>query len=90
MGHDKCIYLGMARPRRDPDTRDRPHMTSLEIPPDLKAGLDFVKERDGVPQSEQIRRAVRAWLEERGAIEPQPQVAARRASKRTIGRGGKR
>lgn len=46
--------------------RQRPHMTSLELPPELKAGLDAVRVRDGVPQSEQIRRAVRAWLESKG------------------------
>jgi predicted DNA-binding protein len=44
-------------------------MTSLELPPELKAGLDAVKERDGVPQSEQIRRAIRAWLQAQGVIE---------------------
>jgi metal-responsive CopG/Arc/MetJ family transcriptional regulator len=66
-------------------------MTSLEIPGDLKAGLDLVKVRDGVPQSEQIRRAIRAWLEAREAIEPQERlVTATRASKRTTSRRGKR
>jgi metal-responsive CopG/Arc/MetJ family transcriptional regulator len=45
--------------------------TSILLPDDLKQGLDLVRDRDGVPQSEQIRRAVRKWLEERGAIAPQ-------------------
>ena len=49
--------------RRQQDERTRPHMTSLELPPELKAGLDAVRERDGVPQSEQIRRAIRVWLD---------------------------
>jgi predicted DNA-binding protein len=43
-------------------------MTSLELPPELKEGLAAVKERDGIPQSEQIRRAITAWLEERGVL----------------------
>lgn len=43
-------------------------MTSLEIAPELRAGLDAIKERDGIPQSEQIRRAIRVWLEERGGL----------------------
>jgi hypothetical protein len=30
------------------------------------AGLKFVKERDGVLASEQIRRAINRWLEEKG------------------------
>jgi hypothetical protein len=81
----------MPRARRDPATRDRPTMTSLEIPADLKAGLDLVKLRDGVPQSEQIRRAIRAWLEGREAIEPQePPQGARVPAKRTTRRGGTR
>ena len=54
------------RPRRNPTKRDRPNMTSLELPAELKAGLDAVRERDGVPNSEQIRRAIRAWLEAKG------------------------
>jgi hypothetical protein len=32
------------------------------------AGLKFVKERDGVLESEQIRRAINMWLEEKGAV----------------------
>lgn len=30
-------------------------------------GLKAVKERDGVPESEQIRRALDAWLRRKGA-----------------------
>ncbi len=30
--------------------------------------MDAVRERDGVEPSEQIRRALRAWLEEKGVI----------------------
>jgi hypothetical protein len=38
------------------------------IDPDLAEGLKEVKERDGIGESEQARRAIRAWLEEKGAI----------------------
>lgn len=31
-------------------------------------GLKFVKERDGVLESEQIRRAIDDWLHKKGAI----------------------
>ena len=41
-------------------------MTSLDLAPELKAGLDAMKERDGVPQSEAIRRAIRMYLESKG------------------------
>ena len=50
------------------------------ISEDLLAGLHFVKERDGVLESEQIRRALRAWLEQKGAIK------AARPRARTRGR----
>jgi hypothetical protein len=43
-------------------------MTSLELSEELKDGLAAVKERDGIPHSEQIRRALRAWLEDRGVL----------------------
>ena len=35
----------------------------------LLHGLEEVKRRDGVPQSEQVRRALEAWLEGKGVLE---------------------
>ena len=35
---------------------------SFWIDPDQASGLKAVKERDGVPESEQIRRAIDRWL----------------------------
>ncbi len=40
--------------------------------------MTAVRERDGVPFSEQIRRATRAWLERRGALKPVPKSGRRR------------
>jgi hypothetical protein len=37
-----------------------------------------VREQDGVPFSEQIRRALRAWLEDRGALKPATKKQKRR------------
>jgi hypothetical protein len=31
-------------------------------------GLRKVKERDGIPEAEQIRRAIQAWLEQKGVL----------------------
>jgi len=45
-------------------------LTNFRIDADLAAGLKFVKEPDGILEGEQIRRAVRAWLESKGAIKP--------------------
>lgn len=42
---------------------------SFPIDADLAAGLKQVKQADGISEAEQIRRAIRMWLEERGAIE---------------------
>jgi hypothetical protein len=42
-------------------------------------GLKIVKERDGVLESEQIRRAIDAWLKEKGVIAtPEPTVRKRK------------
>jgi hypothetical protein len=72
---------------RSAERRQRPHMTSLELAPELKAGLDAVKERDGVPQSEQIRRAVRAWLEGKGIdLDALAKPSGRRKSASSRGR----
>lgn len=47
---------------------DRP--MNFRIGNDLLTGLRTVRERDGIPVSEQVRRAVRAWLIERRVIAP--------------------
>jgi hypothetical protein len=39
-------------------------MTSFMIDPDLDAGLKAVKQQFGIPEAEQIRRAIRKWLAE--------------------------
>jgi metal-responsive CopG/Arc/MetJ family transcriptional regulator len=58
-------------------------MTSLDLPPDLKAGLDALKERDGVLQSEAIRRAVRMFLEAKGIdVERLKEATARTKGRR--------
>ncbi len=41
-----------------------------------------LRERDGVPFSEQIRRALRAWLEAKGAIKKAPRPRARPRGRR--------
>lgn len=51
---------------------------NFRIDADLDAGLKAVKERDGIAESEQIRRAVREWLERRGAIKTERKRATTR------------
>ena len=41
---------------------------SLWLDPDLLEGLKLLKERVGVSESETLRRALRAWLEQHDAI----------------------
>jgi hypothetical protein len=40
--------------------------TAFRIDPDILEGLRAIKERDGVPVSEQVRRALAAWIESKG------------------------
>jgi hypothetical protein len=42
------------------------HVTTLRVDSRLIDGLREVKERDGIPVSEQVRRAIEAWLETKG------------------------
>ena len=37
-------------------------LAAFRIEPDILKGLKAVKDRDGVPVSEQVRRALRQWL----------------------------
>ena len=43
-------------------------ITTFRIDEDLLEGLREVWERDGVPAPEQVRRAIRTWLESKGVI----------------------
>lgn len=47
-----------------PKTTKKPY--TLKIDPDLLAALKRIKERDGIGESEQIRRGIRLWLETKG------------------------
>jgi hypothetical protein len=53
--------------------------TAFRIDPGILEGLQVVKARDGVPISEQVRRALRQWLESKG-------VRAKAAPRRAVTR----
>jgi len=38
-------------------------MHSFYLEPELAEGLKAIKDRDGISESEQVRRAVRLWLD---------------------------
>jgi hypothetical protein len=42
--------------------------TNFRLEEELLSALQFIKERDGVPVSEQVRRAITAWVEARGVL----------------------
>jgi Ribbon-helix-helix protein, copG family len=42
------------------------HVTTLRLDDRLMDGLRTVKDRDGIPVSEQVRRAIEAWLGTKG------------------------
>ena len=46
------------------------HRYSFMIDDVLADGLKRIKERDGISESEQIRRAILAWLKEKGGLKP--------------------
>ena len=54
---------------------------TFALPDELKAGLQAVKERDGVSEAEQIRRAIAMWLESKGVMKAdRKRVGARKRS----------
>jgi predicted DNA-binding protein len=42
--------------------------TAFRLPADILDAMQRIKEQDGMPQSEQVRRALREWLGNRGAL----------------------
>lgn len=62
-----------------------PHMTprtryNFFIEDEQREGLRAVKERDGIPEAEQIRRAIDDWLARKGVKADRKRVAARKRS----------
>lgn len=47
-------------------------VTTFRIDDDLLDAMTALKHRDGIPYSEQIRRAMREWLERKGALKTKP------------------
>ena len=57
--------------------------TSFYIGEDLQRGLEALKERDGMPAAEAIRRAIAAFLEDKGIkVAPTSGSRPRKAKKR--------
>jgi len=51
-------------------------ITTFRLDDELLEGLKAMQERDGVQPSEQVRRALRAWLETKGILKPGRKRAA--------------
>lgn len=47
--------------------RKRP-LSTFTLDQDLIEGLEALRERDGISASETVRRAVRAWIEQKGVL----------------------
>jgi len=41
-------------------------LTNFRLEDELLEALQRIKDRDGIPISEQVRRALRAWIEQKG------------------------
>ena len=53
-------------------------VATFRIDADLLEAMHQLQARDGIPLSEQIRRALRPWLEEKGVIKADRQRAQTR------------
>jgi hypothetical protein len=56
-------------------------VTTVYLDADLRDGLKRIKESVGVPEAEQIRRALRQWLEQQGALSARGWKVRPRAAK---------
>jgi hypothetical protein len=43
---------------------------SMRLDSEMRKLLRAIKERDGIPESEQIRRALIIWFEQKGVMKP--------------------
>ena len=51
---------------------------SFYIDPDLAAALKMLKERDGTPESEAVRRGLRSYLKKKGVLTARLAAARKR------------
>ena len=58
------------------------HLHAFHLDPELAKGLTTVKVERGIPKSEQVRRAIRMWLEAEGVLTPQKR-AKRKGGRKT-------
>ena len=63
-------------------------LAAFRLDPEIIAGLEEVKQRDGVPVSEQVRRALVAWLETK-RVNPTAALARRSQPRRPAARPGR-
>ena len=49
-------------------------VATFRLDEDLREGLETIWQREGIPPSEQVRRAIRAWLDARGIKTKPPAV----------------
>jgi len=50
---------------------------NVRLDPDLVLALEAIRDAEGIPVSEQIRRGIRLWLDQKGAA---PTATKRKAS----------
>jgi hypothetical protein len=55
-------------------------LINFRIDPEQLAALQAIKQRDGIPLSEQVRRAIRRWIESRGIKADRRRARTRRQS----------
>jgi antitoxin component of RelBE/YafQ-DinJ toxin-antitoxin module len=55
--------------------------TAFRLDEEILAALHAIKERDGIPISEQVRRALKAWAESKGVKTAKRSVRAPRKAK---------
>jgi hypothetical protein len=58
-------------------------LTAFRIEPKIMDAMRRLKDRDGVPLSVQVDRALRAWLEEKGVPVDKPKTSGRAAKTAT-------
>ena len=56
-------------------------VTTFRLDDDLISGLQEVWTRDGIQPSEQVRRAIRAWLSQKRVL---PKLTRKRVARRSI------
>jgi len=70
--HKRALYYNQHMRKLSSHSNTNSKIVTFRPGPELHAAMERLHERDGISPSEMLRRALTAWLTEKGILQPAP------------------